>query len=97
MINWIYVDKNTYQLKYGNRTQSVSHIVGPWNWTEDEKTITLEDKSAFVAVEEQDGAWVVYFDRDGDELERVLTEQGKLDNPFAPVSLQRRVLEGENP
>ncbi|KAI9932225.1 hypothetical protein AWENTII_010563 [Aspergillus wentii] len=96
MVNWIYVDKETYELKYGNRSQSISHVVGPWNWTEDETTVTLEEKSAFVAVQEEDGAWAVYFDRDGDDLEGVLEEQGKLDNAFAPVFLRRSLAEENN-
>ncbi len=33
VLNWIYVDKDTLELKYGNRTQSREHLVGPWGWT----------------------------------------------------------------
>lgn len=87
------MDKNTHQLKYGNRSQSIEHVVGPWDWTGDEKTVVLEDKSAFVAVEEEDGSgWGVYFDRNGDELEGVLEKQGKLDNAFTPVVLKRNLI-----
>lgn len=93
LLNWIYADKDTYELKYGNRTQSVEHLVGPWDWTEDEKTILLDGKNAFVAVEEEEGEWALYFDRDGDDLARVLEEQDMLDNAFVPVSLVRRVAE----
>jgi len=93
LLNWIYADKNTYELKYGNRTQSVQHIVGPWDWTKDEKTILLEGKNTFVAVEEEEGKWALYFDRDGDELERVLEERDLLDHAFVPVALVRRVAE----
>lgn len=32
MLNWIYIDRHTRELKYGNRTQSRAHIVGPWGW-----------------------------------------------------------------
>ncbi|KAJ5676587.1 uncharacterized protein N7477_002220 [Penicillium maclennaniae] len=93
LLNWIYADKDTYELKYGNRTQSVEHLVGPWDWTEDEKTILLEQKSTFVAVEEEEGEWALYFDRDGDELARVLEEQDMLDCAFVPVTLVRRIAE----
>jgi hypothetical protein len=93
LLNWIYADKDTYELKYGNRTQSVEHLVGPWDWTQDEKTILLEEKNAFVAVEEAEGEWALYFDRDGDELARVLEEQDMLDHAFVPVSLVRRIAE----
>lgn len=36
MLNWIYVDSETFELRYGNRTQSIEHTVGPWDWTEEE-------------------------------------------------------------
>ncbi|KAK5789134.1 hypothetical protein VI817_008258 [Penicillium citrinum] len=97
LLNWIYADKNTHELKYGNRTQSVEHVVGPWDWTEDEKTILLEEKDAFYAVEEEEGQWALYFDREGDELVRVLEEKGMLDNAFVPVSLVRRIAEEPPP
>ncbi|KAJ5126602.1 hypothetical protein N7448_007381 [Penicillium atrosanguineum] len=93
LLNWIYADNDTYELKYGNRTQSVEHLVGPWDWTEDEKSIILEEKSAFVAVEEEEGEWALYFDRDGDELARVLEEQDMLDCAFVPVTLIRQIVE----
>lgn len=93
MLGWIYVNKDTHELKFGNRTDSVMQIPGPWDWTDEERTVTLEDKKGFFAVEEEGGGWALYFDRDGDELERVLEEQGKLDNRFAPVILRRRLIE----
>jgi len=93
-LGWIYVDKNTHELKYGNRSQSIEHVVGPWDWTDDEKTVTLEyKKGAFLAVEENGSGWGLYFDRDGDELECVLEEQGKLDNAFTPVVFRRKLIE----
>lgn len=97
LLNWIYADKDTHELKYGNRSQSVEHVVGPWDWTEDERVILLEEKNAFVAVEEEEGQWALYFDRDGDELAAVLEAQGKLDCAFVPVSLVRRVAEDPPP
>ncbi|PLN86615.1 VPS28-domain-containing protein [Aspergillus taichungensis] len=93
MLGWIYVNKDTHELKFGNRTDSVMQIPGPWDWADEERTVTLEDKKGFFAVEEEGGGWAMYFDRDGDELERVLEEQGKLDNRFAPVILRRRLIE----
>lgn len=105
MLGWIYADKETHELKYGNRSQSIEHVAGPWDWTADdgERTVTLERKKGFVAVLEDDGdgdgvgdggaAWRVYFDRDGDELEGVLGRIGKLHNAFTPVALERTLVE----
>ncbi|KAI9724688.1 MAG: hypothetical protein M1828_003557 [Chrysothrix sp. TS-e1954] len=64
-MNWLYVDRNTLELRYGNRTTSLDHIVGPWDWTKDEEGILLEDQEAFVAVEEEEGIWAMYYDRKG--------------------------------
>ena len=72
-------------------------MVGPWDWTKDERVITLENSDAFVAVEEEEGQWALYFDRDGDDLASVLGEQGKLDNAFVPVRLVRQIAEEPPP
>ncbi|PYI07149.1 VPS28-domain-containing protein [Aspergillus sclerotiicarbonarius CBS 121057] len=93
MLGWIYADKDTHEVKYGNRTMSCDHVVGPWDWEDEETTVTLEENCQFVAVQEEDGAWALYFDRDGDELEGVLEEQGKLDNDFQPLRLKRNLIE----
>ncbi|KAH8698645.1 hypothetical protein BGW36DRAFT_293961 [Talaromyces proteolyticus] len=68
MLNWIYVDKNTMELKYGNRTQSIEHIVGHWDWTEDEAGVILDKKELWVAVEEEDDVWALYYDQNSDGL-----------------------------
>lgn len=73
LLNWIFADKDTGLLRHGTRTDSAGHVVGSWSWTEDEEYLTLEDeKSSFVAVENEDGAWTVHYDKNGD-LEDVLT------------------------
>ena len=65
MLNWIYVDRESLRLCYGNRTDSMGNIIGPWSWSEDEKYLTLEEWQGFVAVKEgQD--WVLYYDSNGD-------------------------------
>ncbi|RYP75027.1 hypothetical protein DL771_002675 [Monosporascus sp. 5C6A] len=74
MLNWIFADKDTGLLRHGSRSDSMGHIIGPWSWTEDEEYLTLEgEKSNFVAVENEDGAWTAHYDKKGD-LEDVLTE-----------------------
>ncbi|KAJ5496672.1 hypothetical protein N7463_008659 [Penicillium fimorum] len=72
-LNWIYVDEETYEVKYGLRTDSEDHIVGPWDCTPLEKRITLEGWEGFMAVE-LDGAWALYFDRDDDGLQEKIFE-----------------------
>lgn len=87
MLNWIYVDKNTFELKYGNRTASREHHVGPWDWTEDEAGVTIEDWEGFVAVEESPGEWAVYYDRKNNRLKTVGPHKRVMQ-----ISLERKLL-----
>ncbi len=68
MLNWIYVDKNTREVKYGNRTQSRAHNVGSWGWDAGEEGgaggLTLEGGEGAVAVETEDGWEIRWEDED---------------------------------
>jgi hypothetical protein len=82
MLNWLYCDRKTYELKYGNRSTSISQIVGEWDWTEDESALILDGWEGFVAIDEWNGAdedsttewgreglrWAVYYDMDDNGL-----------------------------
>ncbi|KAJ9628675.1 hypothetical protein H2203_002577 [Taxawa tesnikishii (nom. ined.)] len=58
MLNWIYVDKDTMELKYSNRSGSIAHHVGDFDWTTEHPTdsnpscVTFDGWEGFVAVEE---------------------------------------------
>lgn len=92
MLNWIYVDKDTYEVKYGNKKESEGHIMGPFNCTPVEKRLTFDEWEGFAVAEEpagpdengdEDGmVWALYFDVDDDGLRE-------------KVPLDRRVLEVE--
>lgn len=102
MLNWIYVDRATYEIRYGNRSTSITHVVGEWDWTDDESALTLEGWEGFVAVDESSAMseeewektewgkeglrWAVYFDRDDNGLKG---KKGKK-NTFEVV-LERRL------
>ncbi|KAI0019194.1 hypothetical protein F4780DRAFT_771387 [Xylariomycetidae sp. FL0641] len=68
MLNWIYVDKDTYEVKYGVRAFAQDNITGPFDCTRQDRRMTLEGWEGFVAVEEFPGVWALYFDRDDDGL-----------------------------
>ncbi|KAI0534175.1 hypothetical protein GGR58DRAFT_516336 [Xylaria digitata] len=68
MLNWIYVDRNTYEVKYGLRTDAQAHLTGPFDCTRQDRRMTLEGWEGFVAVEDYPGMWALYFDRDDDGL-----------------------------
>lgn len=77
MLNWIYVDRATRELKHGNRTQSREHIVGSWGWEAGEEGgpggLTLGDSEDGMAVwkeqvegeeGEEEGGWEVRWEGD---------------------------------
>lgn len=68
MLNWIYVDRKTYEVKYGLRVDAQPNITGPFDCTRLDRRMTLQGWEGFVAVEEEPGAWAVYFDGDDDGL-----------------------------
>ncbi|KAK5627375.1 hypothetical protein RRF57_003090 [Xylaria bambusicola] len=68
VLNWIYVDKETYEVKYGLRTDAQPHLTGPFDCTRQDRRMTFEGWEGFVAVEDYPGMWALYFDRDDDGL-----------------------------
>lgn len=67
-LNWIYVDSDTQEVKYGNRKESEGHLLGPWSCTPIEKRMTFDEWEGFVVVEEPGGGWKLCFDVDDDLL-----------------------------
>ncbi|KAF4342907.1 hypothetical protein FBEOM_3119 [Fusarium beomiforme] len=67
-LNWIYIDKNTYEVKYGVRADTEGHITGPFDCTKQDRRMTCEGWEGFCAVEELPGIWALYYDRDDDGL-----------------------------
>ncbi|KAI4676314.1 uncharacterized protein J4E88_007228 [Alternaria novae-zelandiae] len=104
MLNWVYCDKKTYELRYSNRTGSIMHHVGVWDWTEDETHLTFEGWEGFMAIDEWDGAdedpdtpwgkeglrWAVYFDKDDNGLKG--RHKGR---DMFEISLKRRIQSAE--
>lgn len=93
-LNWIYVDKDTLELKYGPRAEAREHFIGPWDWTEDdEQGITFDGEESLVAVEEKRGGygWAIYWDYHDDRLKE--TTVGK-EKRVLRCSLERRAVKG---
>ncbi|KAL8938781.1 MAG: hypothetical protein Q9216_003703, partial [Gyalolechia sp. 2 TL-2023] len=81
MLNWIYVSLPSRELRYGNRTASIPHTVGPWAWDtgEDVATevdgsragdngggLTLGGSEGCVAIETEEAGWQLFWeDADG--------------------------------
>lgn len=98
VLNWIYVDKDTRELKYSNRSGSIEHIVGEWDWTDEfvESCLNFDGWEPFLAVEEtgfqdEEGRprWALYVDLDDDGLQKV--SKGRVRGTME-VTLHRRVV-----
>jgi len=77
-LNWIYVDSDTYEVKYGTRVVSEPHLIGPWDCTRIDKRITLEDWEGFMAVREESGLWALYFDREDNGLANKVSPEKRI-------------------
>ncbi|KAK7055939.1 hypothetical protein R3P38DRAFT_2498510 [Favolaschia claudopus] len=89
-LNWIYIDKNTLEVKYGNKTASQNHLPGPWDWTDDQQALIFDGWEGFVALEESSGVWALHYDRDDDHLQHV--RRGRSKRNVTEISLERRIL-----
>jgi hypothetical protein len=67
-LNWIYVDQDTGEVKYGLRAEAENHLVGPWDCTRIDKRLTLEGWEGFMAVKAGQGPWALYFDQEDNGL-----------------------------
>ncbi|EME46493.1 hypothetical protein DOTSEDRAFT_70486 [Dothistroma septosporum NZE10] len=97
MLNWMYVDKDTYECKCATRSGSIMHHVGDYDWTtdsNDDSMVTFDEFEGFVAIQERDDGnemgWALYFDMDDDGLKKMRKGRKAVE-----VHLQRRVIMGQ--
>jgi hypothetical protein len=64
----VYVDKNTYEVKYGVRAEAQPNLTGPFGCTRQDRRLTLSTWEGWCAVEEFPTIWALYFDLDDDGL-----------------------------
>ncbi|KAL8732966.1 MAG: hypothetical protein Q9166_002364 [cf. Caloplaca sp. 2 TL-2023] len=102
MLNWIYVSHPSRELRYGNRTSSIEHTVGPWAWDageEDENAdtshagdngggLTLRGNEGALAME-TNGGWQLFWE---DENGKVPNAEGKKRRKLQ-VSIERVFIE----
>ena len=105
LMNWIYIDRFTSEVKHGNRSTSRNHWVGDWGNTnqdsdgveeddaEDAGGIDLDDEEKFVAVQPEpgdtEGRWEVYWDQNDDRLGDGQEVEGRR---VLRISLERKFL-----
>lgn len=66
-MNWIYVDRDTYEIKFGTRPYAEHNLNGPFDCTREERRLNFGGWEGFVVVQEGN-FWALYFDRDSNSL-----------------------------
>ncbi|EQB47590.1 hypothetical protein K4K61_004683 [Colletotrichum sp. SAR11_59] len=73
IMNWIYVDRDTYEVKFGTRPYAQHNYNGPFDCTRQDHRLTFASWEGFFVVE-NDGFWSLYFDVEQDGLKSKLGE-----------------------
>ncbi|KAI1086531.1 hypothetical protein F5B19DRAFT_137919 [Rostrohypoxylon terebratum] len=73
IMNWIYIDRNTYELKFGTRPWAQPNWPGPFDCSRQDRRLTFAGWEGFFAVKEGD-FWALYFDIDQDNLKSKVKE-----------------------
>lgn len=68
ILNWVYVDSMTYEVKYGIRVDAQPNFHTPFDCTRQDHRMTFDGWEGFCAVEESPGVWALYFDYNDDGL-----------------------------
>ncbi|KAF3006878.1 hypothetical protein E8E13_010944 [Curvularia kusanoi] len=73
IMNWVYVDATTHEVKYGVRADAQPNLTGPFDCTRQDRRLTFDGWEGWCAVEEQKGYWCLYFDVNDDGLKSKVT------------------------
>lgn len=84
VMNWIYVDRWSYELKFGNRAWADDNWPVPWDCSRQDRRLTFGGWEGFLAVKEGN-FWALYFDMDEDHLKTKVPEG----TPVLEIELQR--------
>ncbi|KAF2116334.1 hypothetical protein BDV96DRAFT_480441, partial [Lophiotrema nucula] len=68
IMNWVFVDKDTHEVKYGVRANAQPNITGPFDCTRQDRRLTFDGWEGWCAVEEFPTLWALYFDKDDNGL-----------------------------
>lgn len=72
-MNWIYVDRDTYGIKFGTRAWAQPNWPGPFDCSRQDRRLTFAGWEGFFAVKEGE-FWALYFDVDQDNLKSKIKE-----------------------
>lgn len=96
-MNWIYIDRNTYEIKFGTRPSAQPNWPGPFDCSRQDRRLTFSGWEGFLAVKEGD-FWALYFDVDEDNLKsKVKSDTLVLDIELLRVEMRVRPSKKEEP
>ena len=73
IMNWVYIDSNSHEVRYGVRADAQPNRTGPFDCTRQDRRLTFEGWEGWCAVEELPGIWALYFDVNDDGLKSKVT------------------------
>ncbi|KAI1653880.1 hypothetical protein F4813DRAFT_399573 [Daldinia decipiens] len=97
IMNWIYIDRNTYEIKFGTRPSAQPNWPGPFDCSRQDRRLTFSGWEGFLAVKEGD-FWALYFDVDEDNLKsKVKSDTLVLDIELLRVEMRVKPSKEEKP
>ncbi|KAG8162136.1 hypothetical protein KVR01_007901 [Diaporthe batatas] len=84
IMNWIYIDRQTYEVKFGTRDCAEPNFKAPFDCTRQDRRLTLGGWEGFCAVQEGH-FWALYFDVENNRLLSKVPEG----TPLLEIELQR--------
>lgn len=94
MLNWVYLDSESYRVTYGTRAVAEKHLTGPMGLTvmaDGQSKVTMDNWDGYMAVEDENGEWSLYFDKDSNGLTEKIDESKV--KRVAQIELHREMLE----
>lgn len=88
-MNWIYIDRDTYEMRFGTRPYAEHNPHGPFDCTRQDRRLNFGGWEGWLAVQEGD-FWALYFDLDGDRL----ASKVEAGTPVLDIELWRREVRG---
>ncbi|TDZ41134.1 hypothetical protein CTRI78_v009940 [Colletotrichum trifolii] len=104
IMNWIYVDRDTHQVKFGTRPHAQPNLTGPFDCTRQDKWLTFAGWEGFYVVKTGD-FWALYFDVEQDGLKAKLGEDitalavdlVRVEMPVMPVKEEEKEEQQQEP
>ncbi|KIW90126.1 uncharacterized protein Z519_09557 [Cladophialophora bantiana CBS 173.52] len=101
MLNWIFVNKDTYRLQHGIRAEAQPQWTGPVTLVSgqalNEWRIAFNSWEGFVAVEEDDERWAIYFDKDDNGLAAKVEGKAVVEIELVRTPLEEEARSDEDP